>query len=42
MPRRALDLGYEFRFSEVGPALEDAVGRTEPLVLRDRKRSLRA
>ena len=27
MPRRALDLGYSFRFSEIGPALEDAVSR---------------
>jgi uncharacterized protein len=27
MPRRALDLGYSFRFPEVGPALEDAVNR---------------
>ena len=25
MPRRALDLGYSFRFAEIGPALEDAV-----------------
>jgi len=27
MPRRALDLGYAFRFPDVGMALEDAVGR---------------
>ena len=26
IPRRALDGGYEFRFREIGPALEDAVG----------------
>ncbi|MBA2545882.1 MAG: TIGR01777 family protein [Solirubrobacterales bacterium] len=25
MPRRALDLGYAFRFPDVGPAIEDAV-----------------
>jgi uncharacterized protein len=27
VPRRALDLGYEFRFPEIEPALRDALGR---------------
>ena len=27
VPRRALDLGYEFRFTELEPALRDLLGR---------------